>query len=99
VLLTVLCTEAEADKFSELILRETTAFGVRKTISERRKLRREFIELATRHGKVTVKIGRLGGKVVQAAPEFESAKKIAAKTGVPVKDVFAAVIQAAKNLK
>ena len=99
VLLTVLCTEAEADKFSELILRETTAFGVRKTIAERRKLRREFTVVATRHGKVAVKIGRLGAKVVQAAPEFESAKKIAAKTGVPVKDVFAAVIQAAKNLK
>ncbi len=30
VLLTVLCAEADADKFSELILRETSAFGVRR---------------------------------------------------------------------
>ena len=75
VLLTVLCAEDDADKFCELILRETTAFGVRKTIAERRKLRREFAEVKTAFGKVTVKIGRLGGKVVQAAPEFESAKK------------------------
>ncbi len=88
VLLTVLCAEAEADKFAELLLRQTTAFGVRKTIAERRKLRREFAEASTHHGKVTVKIGRLGGKVVQAAPEFESAKKLAAKAGVPVKQVF-----------
>ncbi len=44
VLLTVLCAEADADKFSELMLRETTAFGVRKTIAERRKLRREFAD-------------------------------------------------------
>ena len=80
VLLTVLCAEADADKFSELILRETTAFGVRKTIAERRKLRREFAEVKTAFGKVTVKIGRLGGKVVQAAPEFESAKKLAAQS-------------------
>ena len=79
VLLTVLCAEADADKFSELILRETTAFGVRKTIAERRKLRREFAEVKTAFGKVTVKMGRLGGKVVQAAPEFESAKKLAAQ--------------------
>ncbi len=99
VLLTVLCAEADADKFAELILRETTAFGVRKTMAERRKLRREFTEIATPHGKVAVKIGRLGGKVVQTAPEFESAKKIAAKTGVPVKQVFTAAVQAAKNLK
>ena len=48
VLLTVLCAEAEADKFSEMILRETTAFGVRKTVAERRKLRREFAEVENR---------------------------------------------------
>ncbi len=65
VLLTVLCAEADADKFGELMLRETTAFGVRKTIAERRKLRREFAEVKTPFGKVTVKIGKLGGKVVQ----------------------------------
>jgi hypothetical protein len=91
VLLTVLCAKADADKFSELMLRETTAFGVRKTIAERRKLRREFTEVATTFGKVAVKIGRLGGKVVQAAPEFESVKKLAAQKKVPVKNVFEAV--------
>jgi len=91
VLLTVLCAEADADKFSELMLRETTAFGVRKTIAERRKLRREFADLKTVFGKVTVKIGRLGGKVVQAAPEFESVKKLAAQKKVPVKNLFEAV--------
>ena len=91
VLLTVLCAETDADKFSELMLRETTAFGVRKTIAERRKLRREFAEVKTAFGEVTVKIGRLGGKVVQAAPEFESAKKLAAQKKVPVKQIFEAV--------
>jgi uncharacterized protein (DUF111 family) len=90
-LLSVLCAEAAADQFAELLLRQTTAFGVRKTLAERRKLRREVTEVSTAFGKVTVKIGRIGGKVVQAAPEFESAKKLAAKAGVPVKQVFDAV--------
>ena len=99
VLLTVLCAEADADTFSEMMLRETTAFGVRKTIAERRKLRREFTEVTTPHGKVTVKIGRLGGKVVQAAPEFESARKAAAKAGVPVKQIFEAVGAEVTRLK
>ena len=98
VLLTVLCAENEGDKFAELILRHTTAFGVRKTIAERRKLRREFAGVKTPFGKVTVKIGRLGGKVVQAAPEFESARTLAAKSGVPLKHIFDA-IAAAKNRK
>jgi len=98
VLLTVLCAENDAEKFAEMILRHTTAFGVRKTIAERRKLLREFAEIKTTFGKVTVKIARLGGKVVQAAPEFESARKLAVKAGVPVKHIFDA-IAAAKNRK
>jgi uncharacterized protein (TIGR00299 family) protein len=91
VLLTVLCAEADADKFAELILRETTAFGVRRTLAERRKLRREFAGVKTPLGKVTVKIGRLGGKVIQAAPEFESCKKLAAWAKVPLKQIYEAV--------
>jgi uncharacterized protein (TIGR00299 family) protein len=97
ILLTVLCAETDADKFSELILRETTAFGVRRTIAERRKLRRELTGVKTRFGEVTVKIGRLRGKVVQAAPEFESAKKIAAQTKTPVKLIYEAALQNAKK--
>jgi uncharacterized protein (DUF111 family) len=68
-------------------------------IAERRKLRREFAEVKTPFGKVTVKIGRLGGKVVQAAREFESAKKLAAKAGVPLKQIFEAAVKGAKQLK
>lgn len=99
VLFTVLCAETDADKFSELVLRETTAFGVRKTLAERRKVRREFIGVKTAFGKVAVKIGRLGGKVVQAAPEFESARKLAAKAKMPVKQIYEAAVRAAKKLK
>lgn len=96
VLLTVLCAEAEADKFSELILRETTSFGVRRYTAERRKLRREMIEVKTPLGKVAVKIGRLDGRVVQAAPEFESCKALAAAANMPIKQVYEAAAKAIK---
>jgi hypothetical protein len=97
VLLTVLCAETDADKFSELILRETTAFGVRRTLAERRKLRREFTRVKTPWGGITVKIGRLGGRVVQATPEFESCKKLAIRTKIPLKRIYAAALKAAKT--
>ena len=97
VLLTVLCAEADADKFSELILRETSAFGVRRTFAARRKLRREFTTVKTRFGKVTVKLGRLDGKVVHTAPEFESCKKLAAQAKVPLKKICEAAIKNAKT--
>ncbi|MEY2465879.1 MAG: pyridinium-3,5-bisthiocarboxylic acid mononucleotide nickel chelatase [Verrucomicrobiota bacterium] len=97
VLLTVLCTEADADKFSEMILRETSAFGVRRHLAERRKLKREFTTVKTPFGEVTVKIGKLDEKVVQAAPEFESCKKVAEQAKVSLKQVYEAAVRMIKN--
>ncbi len=94
VLLTVLCAHAEADKFSELLVRETSTFGIRRYAAERRKLRREFITVQTSYGSVTVKLGKLDGKVLQAAPEFESCKKLAERAEVPIKEVYDAAIRA-----
>ncbi|MFO1487856.1 MAG: nickel pincer cofactor biosynthesis protein LarC [Verrucomicrobiota bacterium] len=96
VLLTTLCAEADADKFTELMLRETSAFGVRRQIVERRKLKRDFTEVKTPFGKVTLKLGKLGGKVIQAAPEFESCRKVATQKKVPVRQVYAAALKAAR---
>ncbi|MBI3851000.1 MAG: nickel pincer cofactor biosynthesis protein LarC [Verrucomicrobia bacterium] len=96
VLLTVLCAAAEADKFTELMLRETSAFGVRRTMAERRKLQREFAEVKTPWGKVTVKLGKLDGKAIQATPEFESCKKLAEEAGVPLKQIYEAATKAVK---
>jgi uncharacterized protein (TIGR00299 family) protein len=97
VLLTVLCAETDADRFSEMILRETSAFGVRRTTAERRKLRREFSKVKTPFGEITLKIGRLNGKAVQAAPEFESCKKLAVRTKIPLKRIYEAALKAIKS--
>ncbi len=97
VLLTVLCADADADKFSELILRETSAFGVRRLASERRKLRREAVTVKTPYGDVAVKLGRLGGQVIQVAPEFDSCKQLADQARVPVKQVYEAALKAART--
>lgn len=99
VLLTVLCAEAEADRFSEMILRETSAFGLRRTIAERRKLRREFKTVKTKFGSVTVKLGMLNGEVVQAAPEFESCRKLAEQKKVPVKTIYEATQRVLGGMK
>ena len=97
VLLTVLCAEADADRFSEMILRETSALGVRRYNADRRKLRREVTTIDTSLGQVRVKLGRLNGEVVQASPEYESCREVAAKAGVPLKDVYAAAQKALEN--
>jgi len=94
VLLTVLCASGEADRFSEMILRETTAFGVRRTMAERRKLRRETKKIKTKFGDVTVKLGRLNDRVIQASPEFESCRQAAERAGVTVREVYDAAVKA-----
>ena len=90
ICLSVLCDTAQSDQFAELILRETSALGVRRRFTERRKLQREFIAVETPFGEVTVKLGKLNGQVVQSAPEYESCQKVAAQAGVPLKQVYEA---------
>jgi uncharacterized protein (TIGR00299 family) protein len=99
VLLTVLCAESDADKFTEMILRETSSFGVRRHTAERRKLAREFSSVKTPYGEVAVKLGKLDGKVIQAAPEFESCRKLARAAKVPLKSVYEAATRALKPRK
>jgi uncharacterized protein (TIGR00299 family) protein len=98
VILTVLCAENAADQFSELMLRQTTAFGVRRTVYERRKLRREMAHVKTRFGNVAVKVGRLNGKVVQASPEYESCRALADQKREPVLAVYREAQAAARDI-
>ena len=98
VILTVLCEQNAADLFSELILRETTAFGVRRSFLERRKLRRGIISLKTKYGSIAVKVGRLNGKVIQASPEFEACRELADKMKVTLMEVYREAQSAARAL-
>lgn len=99
VLLTVLCGVNDADRFSEFLLRETSAFGVRRYAAERRKLQREFVTVQTPYGEATVKLGKLDGKIVQAAPEFESCRKLARAANTPLKEVYQAALKALADPK
>jgi uncharacterized protein (TIGR00299 family) protein len=99
VILTVLCDENSADRFSEMTLRETTAFGVRRAVFERRKLRREIAEVKTRFGSVQVKVGRLNGKIIQASPEYEACRRLADEKREPVLSVYREAQAEARKLR
>lgn len=99
VLLTLLCNEADQEHFTKMLLLETSALGVRRTTASRRKLRRETRKVATPYGDVEVKIGRLNGDIVQAAPEYEVCKRIADAKNIPLKWVYEAANAAIEKLK
>ncbi len=97
VMLSVLCDESAADQLADLIFRETTAFGLRRETVTRLKLERRFETVATEFGDVTVKLGLKAGTVVQVAPEFESCRAVAERTGQALRSIYEVAIRACRN--
>ncbi|MBQ3281870.1 MAG: nickel pincer cofactor biosynthesis protein LarC [Eubacterium sp.] len=85
--LTAVCLPEDIDKIQDIIFRETTTIGIRYRFDHRTVLRREMSEADTPYGKIAVKkVTRNGETYVY--PEFESMKKVAEKSGVPLKDLY-----------
>lgn len=93
-ILEVLCKPGDYDRFSERILKLTTAFGVRGHRMNRLILERHHREVTTPYGPVSVKVGSLRGEVIQQSPEFSSCLAAAETHGIPVRVVHQAALQA-----
>ena len=89
VVLTILCTPEKLNGLCELVFEQTTTLGLRFTEAQRRVLDREFVTVTTPHGEVRMKLARLNGHVLNAAPEYEDCKKLAEEKSVPLKQVLA----------
>ncbi len=98
VLITVLCNLPDADRLTELLLRETSEFGVRRHTAERRKLRREIVTVGTAFGEIPVKIGSLNGQILHVAPEFDACRKAADKSGAPIIQIQEAATRALNSI-
>jgi len=93
-LLQVLAQSDAVDALSRLIFEETTTIGLRKYPVERTTLEREFVEVATEYGTVKIKVSRMDGQVVNAAPEYEDCARIARNKNVSLKRVQALAMSA-----
>jgi len=88
-LLTVLCREEDAERLIRLVFAETTTIGVRSHTVRRRCLARGSVTVGTTYGPVRIKLASANGKVVNAAPEYEDCRRIAAEKNVPLRQVLA----------
>lgn len=93
-ILEVICQPDLEDSLSELILNETTAFGIRRHRMERIILERHHESVTTPYGEIAIKIGTLGGKTLQQSPEFSSCAEAAELHGVPIRLVHQAALTA-----
>jgi pyridinium-3,5-bisthiocarboxylic acid mononucleotide nickel chelatase len=89
ILVTLLCDPAQTDRLIDLVFRETTTIGVRTYQVRRRTLDRETVPVTTPLGEIRMKVSRLNGTMLNAAPEYEDCQRIAAQKGVPLKQVLA----------
>lgn len=96
-LLSVLCPLEAVTPLATLLLQESSSFGVRTYRVQRRILAREVVEVRTHLGAVRVKLGKLGGRVVQISPEYEDCKRLAQSSGIPIRTVYSEAQRAAEE--
>jgi uncharacterized protein (DUF111 family) len=89
VQMTVLCRPDLMPVLRDLLFRETTTIGLRWRLENKVALTREFVEVETSLGMVSIKIARLpDGSIANAAPEYEDCRKLATQHSVPLKRVM-----------
>ena len=93
--LTVVAPLAAQEQLARLILRESSAIGVRFCESERLKLRREAGVVTTVLGEAVVKLIFEGEELLRITPEYESCRTLAAATERPLPEIYRLVEQAA----
>jgi len=85
---TIICNEEDIDKFTELLLVETSTFGVRYQKFNRSTLYRRFSKINTKYGDIQIKLGYLNGKLIKVTPEYEDCKIIAKKENISLNQIF-----------
>ncbi len=98
VLLSVLARPELVESLTELLFRETTTLGVRQFQVDRVALPRQVMTVETEYGPLEVKLACMEGKVVTAAPEYESCRAAAEWHGVSLKQVYDAAREAARRI-
>jgi uncharacterized protein (TIGR00299 family) protein len=91
VMLSVVCSAADEETVARLLLRETSTLGVRVRPVHRWEADREVIEFESSLGRAAVKMKRIAGEPPRVAPEYESCKRIAEATGLPLAEVYRVV--------
>lgn len=87
VMLSVLSAVEDEERLVDILLRETTTLGIRRTVATRHCMDRRFVTIATDWGQVRVKVASFGD-ITKVAPEYEDCAEIARRAGVPLQRVY-----------
>lgn len=87
------------DSVMDVILRETTTFGVRYWPAERKVLTRKLVQKKVKGRKITYKIGiDESGNIVKAMPEYRDMLNLSEKTHRPLIDIYREALIISKEI-
>lgn len=95
--LTVVARPEQSETLCRMILRESSAIGVRRYETERLKLRRESATVATDLGEAAVKLIYEGETLLRVTAEYVSCRTLAEASGRPLPEVYRLVERAAEE--
>ena len=88
VLLQVLSKPQHASALEHLLFHESSTLGVRRSDVQRDSLPRRSEAVATKFGKIRVKIATLPNGHARVTPEFEDCRKAAESSGTPLREIY-----------
>jgi hypothetical protein len=97
VTLNALVPPSRREEVKRVFFEETKTLGLRITEVEKEFVPRETVTVTTPYGPVKVKVAWSEGRPVNVAPEYEDCRKAAEERGVPLKEVYAAAEEGARE--
>lgn len=94
--LSVLVKRELVDLAKSLIFKHTTTLGLREIAIAKHTLEREFRQVDTPYGKVTVKLAYYEGELVSKKPEYQECLLISTRENIPLKELTEKVLESLK---
>ena len=93
-LVTVIAPPGKRESTTAVLFTHTTTIGVRYQEMRRDTLDRQLVSVETPLGPLRIKVAGRGGRILNAAAEFDDCARVAAERGIPIKEVQAIAMKA-----
>ena len=88
LVLSVLVPPDKLAEIENLLFEHTPTFGLRRHLCQRSMLDRKIVQVQTRYGVLSVKVGYRGQKELTVAPEFDHCQAAATRHGTSAREVY-----------
>ena len=95
-MISVIARQQDEQQLAQLILRQTSTFGVRVQPLRRYEAGRSIAMVSTIYGEIPVKLKIVEGEIISATPEYDVCRQLALQHQTPLATVFNAALEAGR---